>query len=169
MQPIPERGVLTPRDRRPRKAPWRPKRIGRARIVCHERLYFNLFGRQATTPLKVRPFERWLDEDDQPVVRPATLGEEWQPLTCAWLEGRVGMVLILNSEPAWTARPTKEQAAEAEARVVEVGWALPGGGVLTVEQIPVGESLRLSPIDAGLLRLRCRRGSVKVSVALLPR
>lgn len=112
-------------------------------------------------------FSRSLETDEQPYARKLKVGESWQPLDRAsiWL-AEAGLLRLVNEEGTnWPTNPTPEQLAEVAAKVVEIGFGADTAAIL----VPPGESVRFSPADLALIRLRCRSGTARCALALLPR
>lgn len=132
-------------------------------------------------------FHRWLGSGEQPYRRELRVGPEWVPLDLGWLAGdAVGFLVLSNPRERRRAAPTAEEAALAEARVIEVGFmvreagprrkvgmwedpkAAPEGPTACL-LVPPGESLPVTPADAGLIHVRCPAGEVRASLWLVPR
>lgn len=118
-------------------------------------------------------FARWLETDEQPVGRTCKVGEEWTPLYHGWLES-AGILIVVNEEGRRLAVvPTAEEAKEIDEKIVEVGISSPYMGKEFIQPFttipPRGEDMRINPIDLTRLRLRCRKGTARVTISLIPR
>lgn len=121
-------------------------------------------------------FGRDLASDEQPCgPRTVKVGEEWQPLELGWLKDCVGMVIITNEEGRFPQRkPSEEEKAEAAERMLQVAvvmmvdWATEHLTVPFALVLPT-ETLCFCPADASALRVRCRKGTAKVTITLLPK
>jgi hypothetical protein len=80
-------------------------------------------------------------------------------------------VLLVNEEGRHPAKvPTDEERAETALRVIEVGVTTsPGNSGKTVAfaRIVPGRSIRYSPQEGVKVFVRCRKGTAKMSVALI--
>lgn len=133
-----------------------------ARITVVETVYHQPPDAQPATVAASR-FGRALAHgaDRRPDSYLMAVGADWTPLDC----GRVpdcGLLVLVNEEGRFVAvQPTPAERAAAEAKVAEVGV----GGVPFALLRP-GESCRFEP--AAAVELRCRAGSARVSVHLVP-
>lgn len=155
-----EANTFAPPPEMPESFPQMPRQ---ARLVVVETVYHQPADAEPTAAES--RFGRWLTTDEQPYVRRGRIGEEWQPLVAAeacWLD-QSSMVVITNQEGGFHLQPTEQQQAEMDARVLEVGRE---GSVLLV--VPPGESARFQPWDLTALRVRCRSGEAKYTVAIFP-
>jgi hypothetical protein len=125
-----------------------------------------------TVPFETR-FGRWLETDEQPCIRRLTVGPAWSPLTGAgtWL-AVTGHLVIRNDAAQLPTIPTPEEAAEMKTAIVEWGVfvALDGyQAIVPIGEIPLGESARPGMVsDLGVIRLRCKAGMKKITVAMFP-
>lgn len=114
------------------------------------------------------PFLRMLRSDEQPYVRHATVGEAWQRLDRGWLES-AGMLLVENKEGQFTqVQPREEERKAALMRVVEVGLAGANPQPTRFAVVRPAESCRFEPADVTGLWLRCRFGTARVIISLIP-
>jgi hypothetical protein len=126
-------------------------------------------------------FERRLLTSEQPFVRRCQVGEQWQPLPQSWLAEASYMVLT-NERPTFAVNPTAEQQAEADARVVEIGFVPPpeaeartmhsparaAVGPFAAMLVRPGEQQPITPVSLAGVRLRCRSGTARCVVTLFP-
>lgn len=117
-------------------------------------------------------FSRELEISKQPYEREFEATEEWQPLDCGWLEGKVGMLAITNDEGRFLeVIPTEEEREAVALKVLEIAYDpgdpnhhIPGSWL-----VPPGESMRGSPSHAESLEIRCQSGTAKFTLHLLPK
>ena len=116
-------------------------------------------------------FNHELQSDEQPYERHKFAREQWEPLDCGWIE-RAGLLLIRNDEGRFSVNPTPEQRTEVNRRVIELTFAssLVIGEATRREclLIPPGETYPFLPSDASQLRLRCREGTARYTLCLIP-
>jgi hypothetical protein len=128
-------------------------------------------------------FERRLLTSEQPFVRRCQVGEQWQPLPQSWL-AEASYMVIANERPTFAVNPTAEQQAEADARVVEIGFVPPLEPLAEPRTmhsparavaspfdcilVRPGEQQPLTPSSLARVRLRCRTGAARCVVTLFP-
>lgn len=67
---------------------------------------------------------RYLESDDDPIIRNLKIGTEWIELDTGWIK-QVGMLQIMNlGGPMFNVVPTPEQAKEAQSKILEIGYRL---------------------------------------------
>ncbi len=104
-----------------------------------------------------------LTTDDPVYVRPGLLIDETPtPLDCGWVKDPL-MFIIENTGEKRLVNPSVKEAEADAMHVIEI--ALGGGCFL----LPPGHSFRGMPDDFNRVRLRCRKGSVKVQVTIFPK
>lgn len=109
-------------------------------------------------------FSRVLASDEQPYVRRAKIGTEWAPLDTGWIK-EVGLFLLVNEEGRrFMINPTDEEKKAVADKVIEVGLA----GMEAFCVVHPGESLRLSPTDASVLRFRSRSEGTRFTLSVFP-
>lgn len=127
------------------------------RLTVVRSVYHQLPGEEPTAVQN--RFMRTLEREEPTQKRRYTVGAEWLSLNA----GSVAMAVVANEEGAGRqTRPTEEEAADLAAKVVEVGV----GGVALALVRP-GENLEFEPAG-GAIMLRCRSGSARVVVTLIP-
>lgn len=138
------------------------------RLMVSEKIYHAQQGRQPTAV--ERTFTRWLESSEQAYLRDLTVGEEWELLDHGWIKTAIGMIHIINEEGAFRqVQPTAEDSAEASSRTIEIGIGPVKGGVpIVCWVIHAGESLRGSPVPGLELFIRCRKGSARYSLLVVP-
>lgn len=113
-------------------------------------------------------FSRWLESTEQPYLRKITIKEEWTPLDLGWIGDKVGMLLIKNEEGHFQIQPTEEQRQEVMARIVELAVESAAGIIVLWGLVRPLESIQFEPSNAQYLRLRCRKGQAKITLAVMP-
>ena len=108
-------------------------------------------------------FHRELDSDEQPYERHKVAKDGWEPLDCGWVD-RCGMLLVRNDEGHFSVNPTAEQVAEVLRRVIEISFGDDEGRIL----VPPTETCRFYPVDVKQLQLRCREGTARYTLYLIP-
>ncbi len=137
----------------------------RHRLTVVDAVYFSPHDGQ---PIEYRtPFGRELLTDERPYSRPLTVGPEWVEVDLGWLKDvGVSMVVVQNDEGRYRQTvPSPEERASESDRVVEVAAET---GVPPFALVRPTESCRFEPARATGLALRCRSGSAKVTVVLVP-
>jgi hypothetical protein len=110
---------------------------------------------------------RELESDEQPYVRRLVVNEEWRPIDCGWIGDECGMFLLCNEEGKHLHKnPTPEQKASLDEKVVELRF---DRNPTCFWYILPGESMRGCPSNAQSLFIRCRSGTARVTLTLLPR
>lgn len=143
-----------------------------SRIVVVENVYHQQHGEQPTGV--ATRFSRTLGSEEQPYIRKATLGQDWQEIDRGWIEEPGLLVLINESGPPPSVIPSDEETMELAARLIEVAIKAPGEGkgkgepFLMICRIPRGESLRIMPTDVAAIRIRCASGTARYSLYLFP-
>jgi hypothetical protein len=139
---------------------------------------------QDDEPVSVQyQFDRSVRSDEQTYTRRVKIGEQWTPLDHGWVE-QAGMVVVSNDEGRFLkANPTIEEKAETSLKIIEIAVV----AIMTSEKnrtmhspprlpdvtVPFGlvypgETTHLTPLDVKTLRLRCRSGTARVSLTVIP-
>jgi hypothetical protein len=111
--------------------------------------------------------------DEQPYIREMTIGEEWQPLDCGWIE-RCSLLIIKNEEGRLKDKfPGEKEKEETAARVVEIAVFLwkeerDPERLALFSTISPGRDMRITPIALSDWRIRCRKGKAQVIISLIP-
>lgn len=127
-------------------------------------------------------YEVQLRTREQVYRREMTVDVGWRSLDLGWVGDRVSIVHLSNREgERYDVTPTEEQRADVEDRVIEIGvavtevgkdatqWDPPTSVIMPLMAIPPRESMRFRPVGAfDRLRVRCRRGSARVTVVAFP-
>lgn len=142
--------------------------VSRPRVTVTERVLHQVPGEQPTAPPASR-FYRWLKTETQAVRRVIKVGQEWKHLDLGCLDGaECGMIVIANTVKRLPSKvPTKEEIAELEARIVDVGL-MTEHGVEEFAWISPGEDMRLNPKQLSRFVVRCRSGEAKVAYFPIP-
>jgi hypothetical protein len=138
-----------------------------ARVSIVETVYHQAAMEQPTSTSS--RFNRFVDSEEPPYVRPAKkIGEDWTPLELSSHIKEVSFVLIQNLEGKFhLVVPTPEMRAEAKERIIEVITSENGDDNPLL--VFPGESLRISPYDAKLIRIRCQSGEANTKVIIYPK
>lgn len=155
-----------------------------ARVVVAESVYYQQHRAQPSQPHDSR-YSYVAAGEEQPYVRHFKVGPSWTQLDPGWLT-EASMLILRNCEgddPPQT-MPTLEQLAEFEAKVVELGMmpeVVPDKtrtmhsppevkfSPLACAFVRPGRSVRFEPTDLKLYHLRCRSGTVRCTLVLLPK
>ncbi len=109
---------------------------------------------------------RTLEGDEQPVRRRCQVGATWEPLYRGWLSSCSCLVIHNHEGEVSQTVPSAEERAAIASRVVELRLGVGDAGRLLC--LP-GESLGpLCPADLTAVWIRCRDGSAKITVDILP-
>lgn len=143
----------------------------KSRIVVVDSVYYQAPGGQ---PVSINPMHsRTVESEEDPFIRRMVVGEGWVPLECGHIRDASLLVLVNEGTPR-TVRPTEAEAREDADRVIEFGIAtvLPSEYRPECRQVVAlifpKESARFTPSSLPHIRLRCRRGRVKVTVNIFP-
>ena len=162
----------------PSSVPTSVRPADRARVLFLANLHFQPPNDQPVSfPSGLERTVRCKDADTY--TRKLTLGEEWKPLDAGHLTEAdpdgVGLVTVRNDEGRFPhAVPSPEERAALAERVVEVGVYVDNQdgtpGAIAFARVAPGEAL--PPFDPAAfrdLRVRCRKGTARVTIHLLPR
>jgi len=161
------------------------KATTKARFGVVETVYFQ---QPETIPVAVDSrFTRWLDSEEQPYLRQAKIGQDWQEVDVGWLENLpVSQLVLRNDEGKFQVQPTSEQRALVMGRILELAiLPRPDASDLTKcrtmrsppkREIPPlsfavlrpGQSLRFEPVDANRLVIRCKSGTARLTLFAIP-
>jgi hypothetical protein len=108
-------------------------------------------------------FSRELQSDEQPYERHRVAKETWEPLDCGWIE-RCGMLMVRNDEGHFSVNPTQEQRAKVARRVLVVSFGESEDAIL----LPPLETCRFYPADVKQMQIRCREGTARYTLYLIP-
>lgn len=113
-------------------------------------------------------FQRWLESDEQLYRRTLRVGAEWTPIDTGWVESPA-VLLLRNDREMFAVQPTEEEKTMAAGKVLEIGVRLDGAdAVVPLFAVHPGHSFRAEPLAVKSLRVRCRVGSTKCTVAAVP-
>jgi hypothetical protein len=140
----------------------------KARAVVNELVHYEPDDSGDGQPVTVvqDTYSRFLESAEQPYQRTITVGEEWKPLSLGWVTedgGRCALLYLQNQPTRFSVIPTAEQRAEADAKVVELGFDHLSADIL----ISPGESARFRPSPDPIM-VRCRKGTTKLLVTAVP-
>lgn len=109
-------------------------------------------------------YSRRLKTDEQPWVREFTLGDQWKPLECGWIEA-CGLMTLKNKGLTATVELCFLPPDDLGPRT---NWSPPKREPSADCYLPPGESMRVVPADVKRLRVRCREGSARCALTLYP-
>lgn len=144
--------------------------VKKPRLTVVSNVYHQIPGEEVAGPPPSR-FYRWLEGDDQAYSRSVKVRDKWQSLDLGWLDKVNGysIVTIANGTKRLPSRkPTPAEEAEFYSRVLEVGLLERDGEVTPIAYIPVGEDMRLPPLNLDKFRIRSRTVETKYLIFLLP-
>jgi hypothetical protein len=131
------------------------------RLTVVETVYHQVSGEQ---PQSVESrFDRELQSDEQMYQRCKVATEEWQPLDLGWVPDPGTIVIENNEGILQQVNPTPEQQEELAKKIL----VLSQDSGLGFEVRP-GESFRFSHDAPGVLLLRCRSGSARYRISVIP-
>jgi hypothetical protein len=151
-------------------------------ITVVEYVYYQQRGELDPVAVEVL-YNRRTQTSEQAYVRQLSVGDQWTPIDQGWLkETGVGLLVLQNEGIKFSTQPTQLQQEEADSKVVEVAilpkqdigarrtmHSSPELGPQVFTQVRPVEALRLVPVDLESLRIRCRSGSVRCLLTLIPR
>lgn len=163
MNPIPPNGLA------PINAPLSPPKARlKSRVVVVEQVYHQQpHGQPVVVESK---YTRRLDSDEQPFgPRRIRVGEEWTKPDTGWVADG-GLLCLSNEEGKGLAvQPSPSERNDINSRIVEVCLVDPETGNMGgVWLVPPGESLRASAASFMGLRIRCRKGSARITFTVIP-
>lgn len=151
--------------------PTPPQPLARARLTVVTKVYVNLPNENTTGPEPLSYF-RWLDTEERPYSRTVKVTEEWQTVDLGWLVGKSIAHIVFENETLRPLGKIPEQVVldEWREKVLEVGIQVGDSGAV-VEPIAYflpEEGLALSPTNPQKLRVRCRKGTGKLTYYVVP-
>lgn len=152
------------------------------RVTVIDTIYHQLPGEQ---PVSIDSrFGYAVTSDERPYVRKFRLGEEWIPVDVGWVE-KISMLVISNEGVGFrTKQPSSEDLHDEASKVVEVAVLVqlpeqknrtmhdppkpPPLLPIPICEIPIGESMRMRPVDVGIFIIRCRQGTTRFVLNVIP-
>jgi hypothetical protein len=116
-------------------------------------------------------FTHWVEQtNEQPYVRQLEATPEWTLVPIGWAGEwqACSMLWIENQREVRQTRPTPEEVALAEAKVLEVHFGPVSPGDEATFFIPPGESLRGRPKKFNTIYTRCLGGSTRYTLSIYP-
>lgn len=143
--------------------------VKKPRITIVSSVYHQIPGEKTLGPPR-SGFYRWLESDEQSYTRTVKIGEAWQPLDAGWLKDKeYSLLTIANSLKRLPSRkPTPEEEEEFYSKVLEIGLLERDGEVTPISYIPIGEDIRLPPLNFDRYRIRSRSVDGKYTIFLVP-
>lgn len=151
------------------EVPIRVVPVKQPRITIVSSVYHQIPGDKTSGPPQSK-YYRWLESDEQPYSRTVKVGIEWEPIDTGWLKDKEHSLLVItNSLKRLPSRkPTPEEEAEFYSHVLEIGWIEQDNSVTPIGYIPVGEDIRISPLNMHRYRIRSQTPDGKYSIFLVP-
>jgi hypothetical protein len=110
-------------------------------------------------------FSYMLQNREQPYTRRLVVGEEPMELDCGWVENPEWVMVQNRTGVGLQVQPTPEEAAAIAAAVVVLALAGSDTGIT----IAPGRGQPVPLEDVSRWRLRCRKGTAKVTIYVFPR
>lgn len=137
----------------------------KSRLTVYKNLYFNHLGRNVEmTPIR---YDVESTSDEEPFKRTIKVGPDWVKPAIAWSPPECLFILENREGTNLRVYPTKEEAKETAAKVVEVGIQV-GDIVRPFTRVRPGQATDFEPEDLGLVRLRCRSGTAECYLTIYP-
>lgn len=134
------------------------------RLTVVDSVYYQPTDGSPTTAMgDASRFSRELQSDEQPYERHKLAKDGWEPLDHGWID-RCGMLVLRNDEGHFAVNPTPEQRAAVFERVIEVSFGDDKCRIL----VPPLETCRFYPDDVCCMQLRCRTGTARYTLYLVP-
>jgi hypothetical protein len=142
-------------------------------VLIVVRTFYHQLGGMDATSVDTR-YQRQLDTDEQPYVRHISLSESdgWVSFDAGWLTNVGASYLQLrNNVGAYARYPTKEEKEDTLKRVVDISFTIPPMGAVPHIEVRPGEAQAFSPSsgDMSHIRLKCRHGTAKISINIIPK
>lgn len=151
--------------------PTPPIPLPRSRLTVVTKVYVNLPGENTIGPEPIS-YYRWLESEERPYSRTINVSEQWQILDLGWLYNQDIAHIVFSNDTKRSLGKVPEQSVLDEWRdkVVEIGIA---PDALNAVTIPITfflpeEGLSLSPTSPKSLRVRCRKGTAKLTYYVVP-
>lgn len=145
-----------------------PVRSPRLTIVGN--IYHQIPGEDIAGPSPSR-YYRWIESEEQAYKRTLKVGTEWQPLDLGWFKDKEehGLLSLANGTKRLPSRkPSAQEEQEFYEQILEVGIEYSDGKVMEIAYLPVGEDMRLPPLNLDKYRIRCRTKETKYSIFVVP-
>jgi hypothetical protein len=120
-------------------------------------------------------FTHWLEnQSEQPYNRRMIAVEQWEKIPIGWAGewGSCSMVYIENIREPRQVRPTPEEQAAEDAKIIEVHFGPASHGGFSADDsifvIPPGESLRGQPKKFDQIYIRCLSGFARYTISIYP-
>lgn len=140
-----------------------------SRVIVRSEIIHERSGKPARTWGQPHAFA--VASNEPACDRELTVGEGWQVLELGWVRWP-SLLYIKNLETEFRVNPTPEERAEADAKIIELGFGNPCGDVL----ISPGRSCEFEPggfLTSGRRDLcilaRCRKGQTQLLIVAVPK
>ncbi len=148
-----------------------PTPLPRSRLTVVTKVYVNLPGENTIGPEPIS-YYRWLESEERPYSRTINVPEQWQALDLGWLFNQSIAYVVFSNDTKRPLGKVPEQSVIDEWRdkVIEVGTQIgdSGGVVEPILYFSPEEGLGLSPTSPKNLRVRCRKGTAKLTYYIVP-
>lgn len=135
----------------------------KGRLTVIEQIYHQQADSDPTN-LEER-YSRILESEEEPYKKKLTINQDWIILNAPGLES-TSLVIIRNLEGRYrTTIPDQVEIELVKERVLEVGFLVTSPHII----IPPTESARFCPSNLEKLYIRCRKGSCKISILVVPK
>ncbi len=106
-----------------------------------------------------------LESEEEPYKKKLTIGEEWTLIDTGGFAD-ASLVILRNMEGRYSiVHPTQAQIELVKERVLDVGFGVPTAHIHIVPTT----SARFNPCVLGKIHLRCRKGTCKVQLVIVPK
>lgn len=106
-----------------------------------------------------------LESEEEPYKKKLNIGEEWTALETGGFS-EASLVIIRNMEGRYNlVHPTQAQIELVKERILDVGFLVPSPHIYVIPTT----SARFCPGSLTKIHLRCRKGSCKVQVLIVPK
>lgn len=135
-----------------------------SRVTVVGSMYFQ--GSEGERASAHTQYQRVLESTEQVYERRCKVGEEWEPVDLGWLDkdGAAAIIHIKNEEGTFKTVPTEEEVLESEEKVLELAFRDTADCWL----IRPTDTFRGEPLSMNELMIRCRKGTARYSIFLVP-
>jgi len=148
-----------------------PTPLPRSRLTVVTKVYVNLPGENTIGPEPIS-YYRWLESEERPYSRTISVNEQWSILDLGWLQEQSIAHIVFSNHTKRPLGKVPEQSVIDEWRdkAVELGIApdAMNAAVIPILYFSPEEGLGLSPTSPKNLRVRCRKGTAKLTYYIVP-
>lgn len=149
-----------------RQVGFRAGEATRGRVTVIQQVYHHQPGMQPAV-VEVKS-ARWLDSEEQAYDRNVSVGPDWSGIDSGWVPSPSMAVLYNREGVNLSAVPSAAELDALKAKVVEVGFAPGDTPPSAALLVPPGEAQVMAVADVRTLRVRCRSGSARCTLTLIP-